>query len=372
MKDIKITRRELYNLVWEKPLTSLMHAYKISYLELKTLLSKHEIPLPPNGYWSKLKAGYHLPKTSLPKPDNEGDLIHYVPKQVNVRIKKEAVVYQEPVSEKLPTALNKLAADAQKVFQLEAKGKGANQLLYIGYQALNIRVSPSIIGRSIRFFNSLISMVERAGGNISLGTHLTSVILNGESIAIALREKQSRIEVTNPKYGWDKYDNIGSGILILKIGADSWLSKEWKDTAYTLTEDKLDDILSYLEQTAAAQRAQKLLKEQNRLAAAKQRVVELDLEKGRALELTKFVKLKEDAELWEKSKLIREYLNMMEKEAKSEGSYDANMEKYLVWARKKADWYDPLVDSSDELLVAIDKKTYCHLKKSFSCKLTTR
>ncbi len=30
------------------------------------------------------------------------------------------------------------------------------------------------------------------------------------------------------------------------------------------------------------------------------------------------------------------------------------MQDYLEWARKKVDWYDPLVDSRDELFDKVD------------------
>ena len=63
---------------------------------------------------------------------------------------------------------------------------------------------------------------------------------------ISLRERQNQIEKQNPKCFWESYDYIPSVNLYFKLGENSWGSKERKDTAYTIIEDKIDDILDYI------------------------------------------------------------------------------------------------------------------------------
>ncbi|UKJ06123.1 hypothetical protein [Solitalea lacus] len=82
MNKFKFTRRELYDYIWKNPLTSLISIYNISYLELKQLLNKYEIPVPPNGYCSKLKAGQNIIPTPLSsnfKLEDVRMVAHYAP-----------------------------------------------------------------------------------------------------------------------------------------------------------------------------------------------------------------------------------------------------------------------------------------------------
>ena len=50
-----ITREELYNLVWSKPVIYIAKVYGYSDSGIRKICKKHNIPLPKLGYWSKLK-----------------------------------------------------------------------------------------------------------------------------------------------------------------------------------------------------------------------------------------------------------------------------------------------------------------------------
>jgi len=243
---IELTRKELYDLVWEKPLSSLIAKYTISYLELKTLLKKHDIPSPPNGYWSKLKAGHQMSIIPLPPNSKGEEMVVYDPKLINKRTEKAKPTSVAPVKLESTSNFEKEVLHAQKFFKQEAKGRPSNQLIRIGYEALMIYVSPSVIDRSLFFMDKLIKEVKKNGGKIKVIPHSTFIEMGGEDFYVVLREKQTRIENTDPKYSFDRYDNVASGILIFKIGEQSWSAKQWSDTAYTVLEDKIDEIIKYL------------------------------------------------------------------------------------------------------------------------------
>lgn len=50
MSKIDLTRKQFYELVWEKPLSSIIEIYGGTYQEIKELLKKYDIPSPENGY----------------------------------------------------------------------------------------------------------------------------------------------------------------------------------------------------------------------------------------------------------------------------------------------------------------------------------
>jgi len=56
-----LTRRDLYDLVWSKPMTSLAQEFGISDRGLAKTCSRHRVPVPPRGYWAKVAAGEQPP-----------------------------------------------------------------------------------------------------------------------------------------------------------------------------------------------------------------------------------------------------------------------------------------------------------------------
>jgi hypothetical protein len=66
----KITRRELYDLVWSEPIRALAPRLEISDVGLAKVCRRSDIPIPPRGYWAKTAVGQITPRPDLPEhPD---------------------------------------------------------------------------------------------------------------------------------------------------------------------------------------------------------------------------------------------------------------------------------------------------------------
>lgn len=63
------------------------------------------------------------------------------------------------------------------------------------------------------------------------------------------------------------------------------------------------------------------------------------------------------------SKMLRDYLEKVEQKAIKENSISEDLREWLSWARKKADWYDPMIEGTDELLQFVDREGLCFKKK---------
>lgn len=63
---IEFTREQLYELVWQKPMSHLAQEYSISDVGLAKLCARCDIPTPPRGYWARLEAGQAPPRPKLP------------------------------------------------------------------------------------------------------------------------------------------------------------------------------------------------------------------------------------------------------------------------------------------------------------------
>ncbi|WP_338359210.1 hypothetical protein [Yeosuana marina] len=70
-----MTRIELYNLVWSKPVSTILHEYAVSQTAFKNICKENDVPLPKNGYWQKLKYNKKVVIIPLPKSDKTYDNI---------------------------------------------------------------------------------------------------------------------------------------------------------------------------------------------------------------------------------------------------------------------------------------------------------
>src|SRR5690554_6166693 len=59
-------REQLYEEVWSNPITVVAEKYGVSDTTIRKRLKRLAIPIPPRGYWAKIKNGEPVNKTKLP------------------------------------------------------------------------------------------------------------------------------------------------------------------------------------------------------------------------------------------------------------------------------------------------------------------
>jgi hypothetical protein len=62
----RLSRRELFDLVWSEPLKTLCSRFGISDVALKKTCARSEIPTPERGYWARKDAGKPTLQVALP------------------------------------------------------------------------------------------------------------------------------------------------------------------------------------------------------------------------------------------------------------------------------------------------------------------
>ena len=65
----KLTREQLYNEIWEISVSGVTKKYNVPYTEMLKLCKEADIPIPPSGYWTKLRFGKSV--TNIPLPESE-------------------------------------------------------------------------------------------------------------------------------------------------------------------------------------------------------------------------------------------------------------------------------------------------------------
>lgn len=64
----RISRCELYEIVWTEPMTRIAAAFEVSGSYLARICTMLDVPRPARGYWARLSAGQRLPRPPLPDP----------------------------------------------------------------------------------------------------------------------------------------------------------------------------------------------------------------------------------------------------------------------------------------------------------------
>jgi hypothetical protein len=63
-----LTRRQIYDLVWSKPLSKLANEFGLSDQGLAKACRRYDIPVPPLGYWQKLAHGKQVDRMRRLRP----------------------------------------------------------------------------------------------------------------------------------------------------------------------------------------------------------------------------------------------------------------------------------------------------------------
>lgn len=67
-------RSELYSAVWSQAPALLAAQLGMSDTALRALCRKHEVPVPPRGYWAKVAAGKPVERAVLLTPDEDPEI----------------------------------------------------------------------------------------------------------------------------------------------------------------------------------------------------------------------------------------------------------------------------------------------------------
>lgn len=354
------TRIELYDLVWSKPISEILEDYAISRMGFKDLCKTNDVPLPPNGYWSKVRYNIKVEVRELPNPlDNYEILVNEdsnenssSPQANFIQLKKQLLKDSSlifTVSNRLVNP-DPLITSAKKGIEEFLKNKYylGDRIVSTLENQISICVSKENVLRALRFMDALVKLVKKRGHTIEVN-RTTRVIINEQEIQLRFREIMKREQ--HPEYSW--ITKMPSGILSFRI--DTRNGKEWRDSKNNPLETRLADILAKLELVGKEMEAYQIELERGWEQQRIKRNIEQAAKMKREKEISDFKSLVNSSGRWHKSQNLRNFLDAFETKAKENRTLDKEKVEWIEWARKKADWYDPFVESDDELFEGIDR-----------------
>lgn len=365
-----ISRAELFDALWQKPMTQLSQQWGVSRKEIVQLCEQYSIPRPPNGYWAQLNWGTAPARPTLPTLDVD-DLIELdaFRKQFErsaSNIKSTAEVgkvtpLQSKDSDRIEISVaDQLTNPHRFVKRLRSncvptakKPSNTGSSSYSNERVIQswVTVSKPQLQRALRIADTLLKHWESRGFEVSVNGCLKSRDEDDE-VAFSITESYKRVEKPKKDRFWREWDHVTTGNLNIEVHCQHFdqLRRRWSDGKVQKLENIigsfLDAIPRYLAEIKQSRLDNQCKQRQKKMAADRRLVQEQEVanEKARRAELMKFV------EDWETAQRIRRYLTAVDArltEADASPSDPEGLDRWLGWARWYADYICPLTASRE-------------------------
>ena len=196
-----ITRKQLFDLVWSKPIRELAPMLHLSDVGLAKLCDRNDVPRPPQGHWLRLQNGDTVNKPKLPSNgDRIGEVIK-LPAKRQIAL-TASNIKSIPVSSKSRT--HPLVVRCRRDY----KGASCNEYGWLVYRVRkDVDVSKTQFPRALSLLNSILHSLEEHGHAVQWSTtdNQIEVCVGEERISLSVTEPAIRSDhVLTPKELKDK------------------------------------------------------------------------------------------------------------------------------------------------------------------------
>ncbi len=341
-----LTREQLYDMVWQKPIVVLAPEFGVSDVAVKKRCKRLGVPTPSRGYWAKIEAGIRPHRTKLPDS---------IPAAVRRRKNPDSMVYfdVEGADYKLLRPHSFVATTKQATRGAKPDEKG---IIHIYGSNIHLGVSVETLPRALWLIDHLLKWLERPGIRMELrdgyqgGLHLQ---FKDVDILVQIREaiREFPNPAYNPKLEFRILDRTPSkiyrcsGRLKIQVKSDYGYGREWIDKPTVpldaCIKQVADGIVAYLVELADAREQrrerERINAENSRLAWIKQR--EREAEEKRLRELEKL------AGQFDLSKQVAQLAYEVERVIQGRGINPSEVESvdmWLRWARDRSSSLNPV------------------------------
>ncbi|WP_409561739.1 hypothetical protein [Hyphomicrobium sp. MC8b] len=377
-----MTREELYELVWQKPISRLAEEFSISGNGLSKICDRLDVPYPPRGYWAKKAAGRPVVEFKLP-PRKDG-------------VPQGADIYPTPAKRGLPPEAEKSAATAaEKVIGI---------VVPEGLDALHPRVrawiaehkksqkereqehrrrrqddwwSPSLLPDlterdlyRFRVTSAVFKGIEKAGGRIEKSplTGRVTFEIVGHEVECSIVEKLVKsLKSRDETRKWTAYpDHHQSGLDssgFLRVSITTYLDgrkPEWIETKKRKIGDCLPEIVSTIMAAGPILEHMKREREERYARYQEEEVRRYETKRLKEIDDKRWDQFREYAENWEEREKLLGFVAEIEKRAPSGAAITASgdsLDDWIAWAKERAAALDPFRRGVPEMFDTLSKVT---------------
>ena len=407
---IKLTRRQLYDEIWELSVAGVARKYNLNYSKLIASCRSEDIPFPSSGYWTRKRLGKDVTgevvnlsgqedkkvalltkgtkATPAKKKESSGTMATTENSQteeqkttVSEAVQKNAnsqIVWEESVLDFLPELERNVVLNSAAMLRINESGHlhkalvqykkdiaeyKEKQMHHSGYQR-NLaepdffnEMSDEGRSRAFAILDALFKTIESLGGSIN---HDLSMKIRNDVVRIRMAEGQDQIkhELTKEEArGLVRYNDA--------VKNNHWASKPqirkydrvyngklrivFAERSYIRdsASEKLEDRLGDILITLYEKSEENRVQREAREEAERKRVEEArKKEEFRQRKEQEICRVQELVNKAEDYRIATEIRNYIQ--AVMEKTVDDDILEWVKWAKKKADWYDPTVASNDE------------------------
>lgn len=399
---IQLTREELFNQVWERPMTKVAADYGISDIALKKICDKHRIPVPGRGYWAKKAAGKKVERAHFRAV-------------IDLAIDR-IVIYGSPAQD-LPEAVKKAKAAAKKREQRpenkvevvampddlhtkvaktrtrleKAKPSEKGLVKTSGPDLFNLEIGTTSVARVIAFLNALVRAAADRGYQVVKGDRALVFSVEDETLrfriveqttrskhepteaelaAIAKWEKRQQRRLRSWDYGdWaprptpPDWDYAPNGLLQVIVNEGCYghdgLRRTFGDGKTQRIETLINAILEAVATWSAAIKAKRIEDERRKREWEEQERRHEEQRRRNALESKRIEALSKNLERWHHRQRILDFVAAVEAKLDAD-DYDEPeaIREWIAWANDYADRIDPLSDGLPRLLQFEDIRSW--------------
>jgi hypothetical protein len=368
MSIVTLTRQQLYDRAWTTPIDTLATELGLSGRGLGKVCARHDIPVPPRGYWAKKAFGKHPIKPALPSPGTYGQRIAFNvvggAEEADVEnaamhplVAFEALAENRiAVPEDLPLS-DPLVLTTQK--RLMRAKREVTGLIALPERALPIHTSRALRERALRIMQALLAGLAARAFPVAMTNDGVRVTILDESLAFviveSLKQVQHRVSFSEQRLidrgaGWQvpKTDSVPTGSLSLAITNVRHVRQRWSESTGRPLESLLNRFLVGLVRAALGlkkQRADAERRERERQEEEKKRLEEARRQEAAEQrwreEQAKVERLERLADLWQQNQRSRQLIAAV-KDAVGAVETESELGRWLAWADRRAESSDPL------------------------------
>ena len=368
MSENRYEREKLYDEVWAEPVSIVAKRYGVSDVALHKICKRLNIPVPPRGYWAKIRSGEKIKKTPLPPhkgsnviygkhfenseqrvertEDGKKVLLDFLDEAERQKIMDACANIE--VKDQLRRPHSLIVEHREEMVLRRKRERERKQYEFYGNghsywnrrnnedpdkKVLALKVSSDSMHRAYLLVDAFIKTLESidCGLVVDKNDGNTYATVRGEKIHIIMKESDG---------------------LTLSVDNPYAKRKNFRDTKTKTIDSQLGNAIIELFEISERIR---LAREERELEERRRRE-EAECRRQRALrqqeELKKAKALENAAMDWHKALIIRQYIASMEDALHKELDEEkrARMTEWTIWAREKVDWYDPIVAKEDPVL----------------------
>ncbi len=370
-KQRRVSRDDLYTLVWQTPMNRLGMEFGISGNGLTKICDRLEIPYPPRGYWAKKQAG--KPVVTFKLPPRKGDVPEWVdvqptvpkpPPLPNVLAKTEAARAAVPEiavpndNDHLhPKVRGWLADHKREQREREQEHRRRRRDVWDWVRPLLDDLTERDLYR-FRVTSAIFTAVEKAGGKIQDApiTGKVTFLVGGRKVECSIVEKMvkplSRPEGDAAK--WTAYPGHHQTGLqssgFLRVTITTYLDgrpNQWIETAKKKIGDWIPEITGAIIGAGEilAQKEREHLEWERRRREEEER--RWEAQRLKEVDDRRWVRFRERAGNWDEHARLAAFIVELERRLEAEGDIEIegrSIHEWIEWARTKTDALNPFRD----------------------------